>query len=259
MVKARIFLAVLFLLAAIGWACSYAAAGRGVKNKNMPQKSGTLGFALVELFTSEGCSSCPPADEAVAQLVKGGQKNVFVLGFHVDYWDDLGWKDAFSNAAFSARQQQYGNAFRLNSVYTPQAIVNGKTQFTGSDTKLLNATVADALAIQPGNTLELAAKKGIGETVTIDFSIGKPENTNTLNIALVQLNAKSNVKRGENSGRVLTHVNVVRGFKTFAVPGATGQITLAIPAGLAADGCKIIAFTQNAALQVTAAAEAAIQ
>ena len=84
------------------------------------------GFAVVELFTSEGCSSCPPADAAVAKLLHDYKENVYVLGFHVDYWNYLGWKDNFSCAAYSARQQQYGRTFQLNSVYTPQVIVNGQ-------------------------------------------------------------------------------------------------------------------------------------
>src|SRR5580692_11082645 len=98
------------------------------------------GFVLVELFTSEGCSSCPPADEAVGRL-KGWKKNVYVLSFHVDYWNYLGWKDVFSNAAYSTRQQNYGDLFHLNSIYTPQIVVNGKAQFIGSDETALRSTI----------------------------------------------------------------------------------------------------------------------
>src|SRR4051812_5442425 len=83
------------------------------------------GFAVVELFTSEGCSSCPPAEEAVAGLVKDYTSNVYVVSFHVDYWNYLGWKDEFSSAGFTSRQQQYAAVFNINSIYTPQAIVNG--------------------------------------------------------------------------------------------------------------------------------------
>ncbi len=259
MVKPRIFFAVLFLLVLTVWACNYCVAGRGKGHGSIFQQVSTPGFALVELFTSEGCSSCPPADEAVAQLVKSAQKNIYVLGFHVDYWNSLGWRDAFSDAAYSARQQQYGNAFRLNSVYTPQAVVNGKMQFTGSDTKRLKQAVEEGLAQQPANTLEVSAKMGNGQTVMVDCQIGNAEKGGTINLALVQRNAKSNVVRGENSGRVLAHVNVVRVFKTLNVAEAKVQTTLALPPGVTANDCKIIAFTQNAALKVTAAADAAIQ
>src|SRR6185369_6535980 len=91
------------------------------------------GIAVVELFTSEGCSSCPPADDALAAADKAYTGHVYVLGFHVDYWDRLGWKDPFSNASWTERQNRYAGKFDLTSIYTPQAVVNGTTQFTGSE------------------------------------------------------------------------------------------------------------------------------
>src|SRR5450755_1400863 len=106
-----------FLLIAYIFFTSYYPIHRG-KN-NIP----TEGFAVVELFTSEGCSSCPPADEAVGRL-SGLKKNVYLLSFHVDYWNYLGWKDLYSNPDYSSRQQEYGNIFHLNSIYTPQIVVN---------------------------------------------------------------------------------------------------------------------------------------
>src|SRR5215467_12178917 len=87
--------------------------GKKVKSKT------TKGFAVVELFTSEGCSSCPSADVAVARLLNEHNDNIYVLGFHVDYWNYLGWKDNFSDAAYSARQERYGRVFHLESIYTP--------------------------------------------------------------------------------------------------------------------------------------------
>src|ERR1700743_1770155 len=83
------------------------------------------GFAVVELFTSEGCSSCPPADKALAELAAKYPDNVFVLGFHVDYWDRLGWKDIYSGAQYTQRQKDYAQLFKLESIYTPEAVVNG--------------------------------------------------------------------------------------------------------------------------------------
>jgi hypothetical protein len=85
------------------------------------------GFAVVELFTSEGCSSCPPADDLVAKIQKeNNDQPVYILAFHVDYWNNLGWKDSFSSSAFSKRQNQYADWLNLRSVYTPQVIVNGR-------------------------------------------------------------------------------------------------------------------------------------
>src|SRR6201985_3032927 len=109
-------------------------------NNSHPTNS-DQGFAVVELFTSEGCSSCPPADNAVAKLLKEHNNNVYVLGYHVDYWDNLGWKDSFSNAAYTQLQRDYAKTFKLSSVYTPQVIVNGTEQFVGSNENKLNAAV----------------------------------------------------------------------------------------------------------------------
>src|SRR5215831_17181987 len=106
-----------------------------------------LPFAVVELFTSEGCSSCPPADALLADLksyANGTDKNIYVLSFHVDYWNRLGWRDPFSDAAYSARQTQYDQHFG-SSVYTPQMIVNGKQQFVGSEKKTASEAIAAAL------------------------------------------------------------------------------------------------------------------
>ena len=93
-------------------------------------------FAVVELFTSEGCSSCPPAEALLNQIhpraAKSGQR-IYTLAFHVDYWDRLGWKDPFSEAAYSQRQNSYANGFGEDRIYTPQMIVNGRGGFVGSD------------------------------------------------------------------------------------------------------------------------------
>src|SRR5258706_12849303 len=100
--------------------------------KKITHPAGGNGFAVVELFTSEGCSSCPPADEAMIRLAKEFPEHVYFLGYHVDYWDQLGWKDEFSNADYTERQQHYSTVFGENSIYTPQAIVNGEKELVGS-------------------------------------------------------------------------------------------------------------------------------
>jgi hypothetical protein len=229
------------------------------KIKVANQAAGNAGFAVVELFTSEGCSSCPPADEAVAQLINTGQKNVYVLGFHVDYWNSLGWKDAYSSALYSQRQQEYANFFKLNSIYTPEAIVNGKTEFTGSDTRRLHDAVDESVSLPPAGSVEISAKNIAGTMVSVSYKLAAPLGSGLLNVALVQLHAQSKVQRGENSGRLLNHVNVVRDFKTVSAKEALGSVTLQIPAGLAVGDCRIIAYTQDAGWAITSAAEADIK
>src|SRR5258708_1319851 len=100
---------------------------------NAKTKSAAQGFAVVELFTSEGCSSCPPADAIAAKLAKDYAGQVYVLGFHVDYWDHLGWKYAYSNPEWSNRQKAYATILKLESIYTPQVVVNGKKELVRSD------------------------------------------------------------------------------------------------------------------------------
>jgi len=215
------------------------------------------GFALVELFTSEGCSSCPPADEAVAALAKDHPNNVYVLGFHVDYWNYLGWKDEFSSAGYSKRQQEYAAAFNLNSIYTPQAIVNGKIQFTGSEKTTLYNTVDKELNEGDAPAMELSAKRTSANEVTVAYATNANDKA-IVCIALVQAHASSVVKRGENKGMLLQHINVVRDFKTMAKNSGTAGMH--IPAGLAAKDCKIIAFAQHKNdMQIVCAAGSAIE
>ena len=238
---------------------SYAMMHLTTKKPVQKQSTANNGFAVVELFTSEGCSSCPPADEALAGLLNSYKTNVYVLGFHVDYWNSLGWKDAYSNSAYSARQQQYGSTFKLGSIYTPQAIVNGKTEFTGSDTRRLHAAVEDGLLQSSTSTIVVTAKSGDNKMVDVSYQLSTAS-TGLLNVALVQLHAQSSVQRGENSGRVLHHVNVVRDFKTVDANEARGEIKLALPEGVAVEDCRIIAYTQDAqSLQIMAATETDIK
>ncbi len=224
--------------------------------KNSVATHANKGFVVVELFTSEGCSSCPPADDAVAALLKK-YNNVYVLGYHVDYWDNLGWKDAFSNAAFTQIQNTYAKVFKLASIYTPQVVVNGTEQFVGSDENKLNAAVNKNLQ-QPSNIkLNITAKAQDDKEVTVNYS------TNAVNseikIALIQLHAENKIRRGENSGATLHHVNIVRDLKT-ASASATGNIVLKMPENLSANDCHVIAFTQNINNStITSAAEASIQ
>ena len=223
---------------------------------NKKNSASASGVALVELFTSEGCSSCPPADEALAAAAKAWPANVFVLGYHVDYWDRLGWKDAFSSAAWTARQNQYASHLHLNSIYTPQAIVNGKTEFTGSDKAKLYKTIEQELTIPVNVSLNLDAHSNPDKSITVWYKLS-PAPGYTLNIALVQRNADTPVKRGENEGKLLHHINIVRDLKT--VPAAAGSLSFRLPAGLSAAGCSLIAFLQNnSTLAVSAATQTSV-
>jgi hypothetical protein len=166
---------------------------------------------LVELFTSEGCSSCPPADAVLAhldstQLVPGAQ--VIVLSEHVTYWNQQGWHDPFSSDEITDRQRQYGTRFGLNDVFTPQAVVDGTTQMVGSDERKLAQAVAQAAAT-PKAELTIADAQLIKGTIQFSVHDTSPAGS-VLMAALADDSDQSSVLRGENSGHTLRHVAVVR-------------------------------------------------
>jgi len=222
-------------------------------SENVSRDQKPNGIAVVELFTSEGCSSCPPADEAVIDISNEYKSNVFIIGFHVDYWNSLGWKDAFSNASYTERQKQYAAVLGLNSIYTPQVIVNGRNEFVGSDKKRLHDAVNQELKKTTVSTIEIIAKKNHDNRVNVAYKI-KPNSNDVLNIILVQLHTQTDVKKGENSGRQLHHINIARDLKTISAVNDRGNIYLSIPDGLAAKDCQVIAYLQNKqSLEITGA------
>lgn len=202
----------------------------------------SLGFAVVELFTSEGCSSCPPADAAIAALLEQKLANVYILSYHVDYWDRLGWKDEFSQAAFSGRQRQYAKYLSLDGVYTPQVIVNGTEQFVGSNTGKLQQAVNNGLHNEEKTGLKISADSN-HNVVLINYEItGK--NEVLLNTVLALPESTTKVKRGENEGRTLRHVNIVSSLQVGAVKGS-GKLTINVPAELQGHSFKLIAYAQD--------------
>jgi hypothetical protein len=176
---------------------------------------------VVELFTSEGCSSCPPADEVLSQLaktqpVKGAE--VIALGQHVDYWNQLGWADPYSAAEFSTRQGVYAEAFGRGGVYTPQMVVDGKAQFVGSDIDKARAAIASA-AQAPKAKVQAAIAGVDKDTVRLsvqvsDVPVVSQGDVAEVMVAITEDDLQSSVTRGENSGRNLRHAAVVRQLET---------------------------------------------
>ena len=173
---------------------------------------------VVELFTSEGCSSCPPADAALTRLVvqqpvAGVQ--VLALGEHVDYWDRLGWRDSFSSADYSARQSAYDSqVFHPNEVYTPQLVVDGQFERVGSDVDAVQRAIKQA-AQAPKAVVDTTAVR-VGERalrvnihVTVPPSLALRDSADVV-VAVTEDNLATEVRRGENRGRTLRHSAVVR-------------------------------------------------
>ena len=173
---------------------------------------------LVELFTSEGCSSCPPADALLARLHASQPLpgvELVVLSEHVDYWDDLGWKDPFSSAIFTQRQTRYGRR-----AYTPQAVVDGRVDMVGSDERALLAAAGRAAAA-PHGLLQLSPG-GDGRSVSIMVTSLPAHGPAHVYLAIVEDGLESRVSRGENAGRTLRHFAVVRSIHDIGVvPGSS--------------------------------------
>jgi hypothetical protein len=218
------------------------------------------GFAVIELFTSEGCSSCPSADELLAKVQKEtAGKPVYILAYHVDYWNRLGWKDVFSKAEYSQRQSTYSKWLKLSGVYTPQAIVNGQTEFVGSAQGTLRNAIRTTLAKNSKTQITISNLVINGHSATLKYNTtGNTDNT-TLQLALVQKNAVTNVKSGENGGHTLSHVQIVSNFKSIPLgKNKEGETGIALPSTFSAPGYELIAFIQNTNTgEITAAARAA--
>ncbi|HEY9126557.1 MAG TPA: DUF1223 domain-containing protein [Acidobacteriaceae bacterium] len=205
---------------------------------------------LVELFTSEGCSSCPPADELLARLDQQPIPGIhaIVLSEHVTYWDSLGWKDPFSLDAITQRQQDYAARFHLQSVYTPQAVIGGQAQCVGTDARRLVEAIREAAA-QPRIPLTIDSARWNGKTV--QFSISGPAAPEAnLYVALADETQQMHVQHGENGGHTLHHVAVVRTLHNFGRLGGKGQapfstslsLPLAAPDALTTAPIRLVVF-----------------
>ena len=174
---------------------------------------------VVELFTSEGCSSCPSADALLSQLTKNqpiAGVDVIALGEHVDYWDHGGWADRFSSRRFTTRQNDYANSFRKNTVYTPQMIVDGQAQFVGSDEDAARTAIARA-ARQPKAHV-LLGRTGDTLSVRVDhLPLSAKSDPAEVVLAITESGLSSSIGGGENAGRRLGHSAVVRQFTSLGV------------------------------------------
>mgnify|MGYP001026320485 CR=1 FL=1 len=203
------------------------------------------GFAVVELFTSEGCSSCPPADKLLEKIQKESNgKKIYFLAFHVDYWDHLNWKDSFSSEQSTSRQQQYSSWMNRTLIYTPQFIVNGISEFGGDDARKLYSLVADALETKPAAALVLEAHAN-KEQLELNYETNIIEKNTSLFVALVQKQATTEVKRGENEGRLLHHVQIVRQAHTLSLEEKQGGLVLPMPENFNTTDWEIIGFLQD--------------
>ena len=225
-----------------------------VEGKPMP--------VIVELFTSEGCSSCPPADAVLIELEKTQPvpgAEVIALGEHVDYWNRLGWTDPYSGAGFSARQSEYAQAFGRDGVYTPQMIVDGQAEFIGSNMNKAREAISKAArapkaAVQVSLAPNPAGKKTDAIALLVRVENVPPlsaGDTAQIMLAITENDLRSQVSRGENAGRSLRHIAVVRQIEvigSLATEGGsafTAEPIVTIANGWKRDNLRAVIFVQE--------------
>lgn len=205
------------------------------------------GVAVVELFTSEGCSSCPPAERVLGELARAAERDgrpVFTLAFHVDYWDGLGWADRFSDPAFSRRQEQYAKALKLSDIYTPQMVVNGTVQFVGSDRKAADRAIAAALAKAQSAPVVLNVSGNKRDGYRVNTVVKGADPGTVVNVAVVEQGLSTAVKSGENGGRRLDEPSVVRWFKSAPLAEGKEIVVPSLPE-VRAQNASVIVYVQR--------------
>jgi hypothetical protein len=216
---------------------------------------------LAELFTSEGCSSCPPADRLLAELdrtqpVSGA--HIIILSEHVDYWNDLGWADPYSSPLFTERQREYASRLDSQGVYTPQLVVDGRASLVGSDRTGAARAIAAAAHGKKIQVRLIGVVRDRGNvTITVELPNGAPSNA-AVYLALAGENDESNVARGENAGHRLTHVAVVRQLTKVGTAKPTMPFSASHTFALKTTGerVRLIAIVQDSrSLSVLGAAE----
>ncbi len=184
------------------------------------------GFAVVELFVSEGCGASPQAEKNLYELqaeFSKLNKPVTLLTFHVDYWNKYGWQDPFSSFAFTRRQNNYVSSLKQQEVFTPQVFINGQSAFAGSEFKNIKAETEKMLKGTAKDTLLIKADSTLRDTLWISYSASQADPNLTLAVFLVQPEATSKVMKGDNEGKTLFHKNIVRKMDFFPILKKNGS------------------------------------
>ncbi len=252
-------LAIAFLVATAGRTTGKAPGVRSAEGISEPQPAQPANPVIVELFTSEGCSDCPPADRLLYHLeqmqpVPGVE--IIPLEEHVDYWDNEGWRDPFSSSRFTLRQQNYVYGFNLPTAYTPQMVVDGAAQFVGSDARHLLPAIAQAARAPKANVqIQQRADAASGpQSVLLRVSVAPFSGWNAKHgadvlLAITEDDLSSNVTAGENAGAHMNHRAVVRELRVLGRVDSAGAFSAAPDLSLARnwkrENLHVVAFMQD--------------
>lgn len=211
---------------------------------------------VLELFTSQGCSSCPSADVLLQKVKKEYKEEVFALSYHVDYWNYIGWKDPFSKATYAEKQRDYNIKFRNRSNYTPQIVVNGKEHFVGSSSSKMYSKIDAYKAKKSANSISLEEVSVDKKNVMFNYDVQGSLNNRVIRTLLVLDERTTEVKRGENRNRTLKNANIVVAERSFVLEGAEGEMKIAIPEIVDNnEKLNLIVLVETANYDITAAAK----
>lgn len=213
-------------------------------------------IVVLELFTSQGCSSCPSADLLLQKVKEANKNEVFALSYHVDYWNYMGWEDPFSKAIYTNKQRLYNIKFQNNSNYTPQLVVNGNEHFVGSNSTKLYRSIATYKEKRAANNVTLKDVNFGKEKIYFNYHVQGELKNKRIRAMLVIDSRATKVKRGENSNRTLQNSNIVVEKSSNAIDVANGSIEISIPKIVkTSDALNLIVLIENFDYEITGAAK----
>jgi hypothetical protein len=219
-------------------------------------------FAVVELFTSESCASCPAADSVLSELKKEAEKKgsrVYFLEYHVDYWNRTGWRDPFSKNQFTLRQENYSRVLPGKEMYTPQFVINGSREVTSSGSVAVRAALSKEMRT-PDFTIRLDSTSITNDTLVVYYSLDRADKNASVKVAVTEDHVTSEVKGGENKGKTLHHDGVVRLWYSTQSAERSGRVRIPLKGFLPKQGMKITLFVQQKqTLRIVAATQSSFE
>lgn len=229
-------------------------------NEDLEEEAIYTPIVVLELFTSQGCSSCPSADLLLQKVKKEYKDEVFALSYHVDYWNYIGWKDPFSQAKYSEKQNEYNIKLRNRSNYTPQLIINGKEHFVGSNSSVMYEKINSYKKFKTANSVQLEMPAIDQNSVVFNYKIQGSTKNKVIRTLLVIDERATEVKRGENKNRTLQNSNIVVAEKAFSIEDEKGTMKISIPKIVRqSDRLNLIVLIENENYDITAAAKISLE
>ncbi|WP_222983900.1 DUF1223 domain-containing protein [Flagellimonas meishanensis] len=213
---------------------------------------------VLELFTSQGCSSCPPADALLQKVSKEHPEQVFALSYHVDYWNYIGWRDPFSKAAYTKKQSEYNRKFGYSGNYTPELVVNGREHFVGSNRVKLYSSIEDHRLKTSENSVMISRVHVEGGKVSFHYAINGPFSGKQLRTVLVLDEKTTQVTRGENRNRELRNTHIVVAEDYVPLFASEGTSSIPIPEMAKRDKITLMILVEHENLEIVGAAKVSV-